>query len=177
MKVELQNAARAAAELVSVTGRASTPAVEDRQLPISTHIYNSVNEAEYPVAIIGDGTSFDYQGVKLARVHPNTVEHLLTTPGNYQALLVNCRAMTPPWQGADTGSARWKTDLVYEACSKFRASGIPVYLVQPETLTTPFLRWMSLASAIFPGFKDESEETGNPHTKLWNVLMRLDDAE
>ena len=137
MKVELQNAARAAAELVSVTGRASTPAVEDRQLPISTHIYNSVYEAEYPVAIIGDGTSFDYQGVKLARVHPNTVEHLLTIPGNYQALLVNCRAMTPPAR-ADTGSARWR-QTSHTRLAEIPASAYPLPR-QPETLTTPFLR-------------------------------------
>lgn len=177
MNVELQKAAQAAADLIGVMGRASTPSVEDRNLPIQTHAYASANDDDYPVAIIGETALFEKQGIQCVKVHPNNIEHFLTSPGNYQALLVYCRVMVHPWQGADSGSAGWKTDLVYQACSKFRVAGVPVYLVRPEKLTTPFLRWQSLASATFPGFKDASEDTGNPNTALWNVLMKLEDTE
>lgn len=177
MNVEIQKAAQAAVELLGLVGRASTPPVDDRKLQIHTHSYDAPNDAVYPVAIIGDAAPFNHQEIPFAKVHPNSIEHFMASPGDYQALVVNGRDLGTQWRGADTGSASWKSDLIYEACSRFRVVGVPIYLLQPATLTTPFLRWKSLATVTLPGFNDVSEETGNPHTKLWNVLMRLDDAK
>lgn len=178
MDFELKKAAQAATELLGVVGRASTPPVEDRRLPLRTHEYDSSNEKTYPVALIGSGKPFtDLSVEEMVQVHPNSVDHFLNSPGEYQALLVNSRNMGHPWQGADTGSAAWKSEIIYQACSKFRAAGVPVYVIRPATLTTPFLRWKSLATATFPRFSDLSEDTGNANTRLWDELMRLDDDQ
>lgn len=177
MNFELKKAAQAAIELLGVVGRASTPPVEDRKVPIRTHVYDSTDEPTYPVALIGSGEPFLGLNVPMAHVHPNSIDHFMNCPEYYQTLLVNSRNMGHPWQGADTGSAAWKSEVIYQACSKFRVAGVPVYVIRPETLTTPFLRWKSLATATFPGYTDASEDTGNTHTKLWDELVRLDDNQ
>lgn len=177
MKHALQEAASDAYELLAEIGRASTPPVQDRELPIRTHVHDARIEQIFSVAVIGNSDFLDESDVATTHIHPNTLEHFIESPQRYQALLVNARGMRFPWQGALTGSAAWKSQKIYEACSVFRAAGIPVYVVKSAELTTPLLRWQSLASAIFPQFTNESEETDNPQTALWEALMGLEDGK
>lgn len=177
MKHALQEAASDASQLLAQLGRASTPPVKDRELPIRTHIHGLNEEPVFPVAVIGSREFLEEHDVATTNIHPNTIDNFVESPGRYQALLVNARDMSRPWQGALTGSAAWKSQKIYEACSVFRAAGIPVYIIKSTVLTTPFLRWQSLASAIFPQYINDAEETGNPQTPLWHSLMGLENEQ
>lgn len=176
MNVELKNAAQAALSMVGQLGRSSTPVVKDRKLPLRTHEPREVS-SDFPVLVAGDSNFLKDYGIPFFEAHPNITDVVLTTPQKFQALLVNCTSLIAPWNGALTGASGWKAELIYQMCSKFRSSGIPVYLIKPRFITTPYYRWESVASAIFPGFEDEAEETGNPNSLLWRTLMTMGDSE
>ena len=174
MNVEIFRAAMDARELLGKLGRASTPPVPDRGIDLRTHFRDDFSELSYPAVFIGDSSHLRDAGVTSIDAHPNNIDLFVAEAEQYQALVVNGRGLNGPWSGADSGWAAWKSDLVFDSCLSFKKAGVAVYLIKPASSTISFIRWSTLADAIFPGFIDTAEETHNPHSLLWNSLNKMD---
>lgn len=174
MSVELVRAAMDAKQLLGKLGRASTPPVPDRGIGLRTHFRDDLSHLLYPAVFIGGSGYFREEGVACVDAHPNNIDLYVAEAEQYQALVVNCLDLEGPWSGADIGWAAWKSELIFDSCYEFKRAGVPVYLIKPAVSSVSFIKWSTVSDAIFPGFIDTAEETHNPHTLLWNSLIKMD---